>query len=163
MHTEVAPKQQVWEEDLYPDGIGQRLAGFFGQRLESLARAGIEPDQVILDPGPDFAKTPRQTVDALRAIPDLLELFGCPVMLAVSRKDFVGALTGRRPRERGAGTLGAISVGLDFGARILRVHDVKATADFLAVRAALTGESEVDPGLRIDEAIRREPAQGLDG
>jgi dihydropteroate synthase len=163
MHTEVAPKEQVWAEDLYPDGVAERLNEFFGQRLESLEAAGIGADQVILDPGPDFAKTPRQTVDALRAIPELIGKFGCPVMLAVSRKDFVGALTGRRPRQRGAGTLGAISVGLDFGARILRVHDVAATADFLAVRAALEGEAEVEPGLRIDEAIRREPPQEPDG
>jgi len=163
MHTEVAPKQQVWAEDLYPDGIAHRLIEFFSQRLESLAAAGVGSGQVILDPGPDFAKTPRQTVDSLKAIPELLREFGCPVMLAVSRKDFVGALTGQRPRERGAGTLGAISVGLEMGASILRVHDVKATADFLAVRSALAGETEVDPELRIDEAIRREPPQEAGG
>lgn len=163
MHTEVAPKNQVWEEDLYRDGVGPRLVEFFGQRLESLADAGIESDQVILDPGPDFAKTPRQTVDAVRAIPEVIAEFGRPVMLAVSRKDFVGAITGRRPSERGAGTFGALAVGLDLGASILRVHDVRGTADFLAVRAALTGRSEVDPGLRIDEAIRREPPGGSNG
>jgi dihydropteroate synthase len=70
---------------------------------------------------------------------------GRPVLLAVSRKDFVGALTGRAPRDRGAGTLAALAHGVDAGAHILRVHDVAAAVDFLAVRAALRGEREVAP------------------
>ena len=56
----------------------------------------------MLDPGPDFAKTPAQTVEVLRALRDLHEL-GRPLLLAVSRKDFVGAITGRGPRDRLAG------------------------------------------------------------
>ena len=96
----------------------------------------------MLDPGPDFAKTPAQTVAVLRRLDALREL-GRPLLLAASRKDFVGALTGRGPRERGAGTLAAIAHGVDAGASILRVHDVAAAADFLAVRAALRGEREV--------------------
>jgi dihydropteroate synthase len=155
MHTEVPPKTQRWDEDLYPDGVVQRQVDFFSARLAELDLAGIPAGRVVLDPGPDFGKTPRQTVDSLRGIPQLLE-FGCPVMLAVSRKDFVGALTGRRPSERAAGTLAAIAVGLDLGATLLRVHDVAGTVDFLKVREALRGDAEVDPGLRIGEDIRRE-------
>jgi dihydropteroate synthase len=155
MHTEVPPKTQRWDENLYPDGVAQRQIEFFSARLAELERAGIPARQVVLDPGPDFGKTPRQTVDSLKAIPRLLE-FGCPVMLAVSRKDFVGAITGRRPSERTAGTLAAVAVGLELGATLLRVHDVAGTLDFLKVWLALKGEVEVDPGLRIDEDIRRE-------
>jgi dihydropteroate synthase len=81
-------------------------------------------------------------------------------MLAVSRKDFVGALTGRRPSERASGTLAAIAVGLDLGATVLRVHDVAGTVDFLKVRSALTGETTVPADLRIDESIRREKPVG---
>jgi dihydropteroate synthase len=77
------------------------------------------------------------------------------VLLALSRKDFVGALTGRPPRERLAGTLAAIGAGLDAGGSIVRVHDVAAVADFLAVRAALRGEREVPPDLRLDPGLRR--------
>ena len=61
----------------------------------------------MLDPGPDFAKTPAQTVAVLRRL-DALHALGRPVLLAVSRKDFLGAITGRGPRERGAGTLAAV-------------------------------------------------------
>ena len=60
--------------------------------------------------------------------------------MAISRKDFIGALTGRPPRERLPGTLAALAHGVDAGAHIFRVHDVAAAADFLTVRAALAGE-----------------------
>ncbi|MFM9054522.1 MAG: dihydropteroate synthase [Solirubrobacterales bacterium] len=162
MHTEVPPKTQKWDEGLYPEGVVARQVEFFSQRLEGLAEAGIEPDQVVLDPGPDFGKTPLQTIESVRGIPTLIEEFGRPVMLAVSRKDFVGALTDRRPRERAAGTLAAIGFGLDAGARLLRVHDVAGTADYLRVREALRGEVEVSPGLRISDEVRREPPAGSD-
>lgn len=159
MHTETAPKSQLWDEGLYPEGIAVRQREFFRERIASLGRAGIGPERIVVDPGPDFAKTPRQTVDALRGLDGLASL-GRPVMLAVSRKDFIGAVTHRRPAERAAGTFAALAWGLDRGARLLRVHDVAGTVDFLRVRAALTGEAEVDPALRIAEEIRREPPSG---
>lgn len=158
MHTPVAPKTQRWDETAYPQGITNHQIGFFRERLDLLAGLGIGTEQVVIDPGPDFGKTPRQTVDSLRGLPELCRL-GCPVMLAVSRKDFIGALTGRPPSKRGPGTFAALGFGLDCGARLLRVHDVAGTRDFLAVRAALEGEHEVDPTLRIAEEIRREPPE----
>ena len=109
----------------------------------------MRDEQLIVDPGPDFAKTPAQTIELLRRLEELHAL-GRPLLLAVSRKDFVGALTGRGPRERTAGTLAAIGHGVDAGAHILRVHDVAAAADFLAVRAALRGDAEVDAGLALE-------------
>ena len=74
-----------------------------------------------------------------------LHALGRPVLLAVSNKDFVGALTGRGPRERLAGTLAAVAHGVDAGAHVLRVHDVAAAADFLRVRAVLRGDVELAP------------------
>lgn len=157
MHTETPPKMPRWDESLYPDGVGPAVRRFFEGRLAALAAAGVAREQVILDPGPDFAKTPRQTVEALRALPLYLEL-GCPVMLAVSRKDFIGALGGRAPRQRDGGTFAALAAGIDAGGTVLRVHDVAGTLEFLRVREALRGEVEVTAGLRIEESIRREPA-----
>jgi dihydropteroate synthase len=121
------------------------VAAFLRERM-SLARAqGMDAEQLVLDPGPDFAKTPAQTVAVLRRLDRLREL-GRPLLLAVSRKDFIGAVTGRRPRERDAGTLAALAAGVDAGAHVLRVHDVAAAADFLAVRAVLRGDRELAPG-----------------
>lgn len=159
MHTETPPKTPRWENDLYPSGVAGRLVEFFESRLEMLADAGISRDRVVVDPGLDFAKTPRQSVAALRDL-DRLQRFGCPVLLAISRKDFIGALTGRRPRERGAGTLAALASGLARGATLLRVHDVEATVDFLRVWEAIEEDVEVAAELRIDEHIRREAAAG---
>ena len=79
------------------------------------------------------------------------------MMLAVSRKDFIGAINHRRPSERGPGTFAALAFGLESGGRLLRVHDVAGTRDFVQVWQALRGEAEVDPGLRIADEIRREP------
>jgi dihydropteroate synthase len=76
-------------------------------------------------------------------------------LLAVSRKDFVGAVTLRPPRERLAGTLAALAHGVDAGAHILRVHDVAEAADFLAVRDVLAGRLELDPELRLPDELRR--------
>jgi dihydropteroate synthase len=159
MHTEVAPKSQIWDEGLYPDGVTNRQLSFFEQRLAELEAAGIGRNQVVLDPGPDFAKTPRQTVEALAGLPQLAKL-GRPIMLAVSRKDFIGAITGKGPGERSAGTFAAIAVGLELGGRLLRVHDVAGASDFLKVWRALKGVDSVSPGLRIAEEIRREPPAG---
>ena len=120
----------------------------------ALARShGVRDEQILLDPGPDFAKTPAQTIAVLRRLGELHAL-GRPLLLAVSRKDFVGALTARGPRERLAGTLAAIGFGVDAGAHVLRVHDVEQAAEFLRVRAALRGELEVDSALALDEALR---------
>lgn len=113
---------------------------------------------MIVDPGPDFAKTPAQTVAVLRHLRDLRPL-ARPILLAVSRKDFVGAMTGRPPRQRLAGGLAAIAAGLDAGAAILRVHDVAETTDFLQVRAALLGLDDVPVDLQLAEHLRREPAR----
>jgi dihydropteroate synthase len=94
-------------------------------------------------------------VAVLRRIGDLAGL-GRPVLLAASRKDFVGALSGRPPADRLAGTLAAIAAGVDAGAAIVRVHDVAATRDFLTVRSALRGEIDVPHELRLDPHLRRQ-------
>ena len=142
-HTRVAPKGTLLDPDHYDDVVAD-VTGFLRERMQVAMAAGVGEEQIVLDPGPDFAKTPAQTVAVLRRLDAVLAL-GRPVLLAVSRKDFVGALTGRPARERDAGTLAAIAHGLDAGAHMLRVHDVAAAADFLAVRAALRGDRELAP------------------
>ena len=74
--------------------------------------------------------------------------------MAISRKDFIGALTGRSPRARSAGTLAALAHGVEQGAHVFRVHDVAGAADFLTVRAALAGETEPGRDLRLADEIR---------
>jgi len=153
MHTRSKPKTRA--VDLDYDDITEEVREFLAGRIEAAAALGVNRESTIIDPGPDFSKSPAQTVELLRALPDLRSLER-PILLAVSRKDFVGALTGRRPRDRGAGTLAAIGHGLDAGVSILRVHDVAPTVDYLAVRAALRGETELSPDTRLPEHLLRE-------
>jgi dihydropteroate synthase len=152
MHTRAAPKQKLVDRSLDGRALDD-VEAFLRERIEVARGRGVELEQLLLDPGPDFGKTPSQTVEVLRGLGDLHAL-GRPLLLAASRKDFVGAITGRRPRERLGGTLAAIGHGVDTGAHVLRVHDVAATADFLAVRAVLRGESGVDRGLVLVDELR---------
>jgi dihydropteroate synthase len=154
MHTRAAPKERLQDPDLYDDVVGD-VVSFLAERIALALDHGVAEEQIVLDPGPDFAKTPAQTIAVLRSL-DALHALGRPLLLAVSRKDFIGALTGRSPRDRLAGTLAAIAHGVDAGAHILRVHDVAAAADFLTVRAALRGEHDVDGPLALGDAVRHE-------
>jgi dihydropteroate synthase len=154
MHTRAAPRERVQNADLYEDVVAEVLA-FLRERIDVALAAGVSAEQLIVDPGPDFAKTPAQTVALLSHVERLHEL-GHPLLMAISRKDFVGALTGRAPRDRLAGTLAALAHGVDAGAHVFRVHDVAAAADFLAVRAALSGEREPSRDVALADELRHE-------
>lgn len=160
MHTRARPKQKLldsgWDGRIRPD-----VTSFLAERIAVAMGRGVSEEQIVLDPGPDFGKTPAQTIDVLAALGDLRS-FARPILLAVSRKDFIGALTGRAPRERLAGTLAALDHGVQAGAHLLRVHDVAAARDYLLVRAALRREIEIAPGLRLADAVRRQQDDGAD-
>jgi dihydropteroate synthase len=156
-HNRAAPKQKLLDEAL--DGrVLSDVMGFLEERVAHVTGRGVAFEQLLLDPGPDLSKTPAQTVEALRGL-RVLHSLGRPLLLAVSRKDFVGAITGRPPQARLAGTLAAIGEGTDAGAHVVRVHDVAQASEFLAVRAALRGELELDPGLRLRDELRWDQGQ----
>jgi dihydropteroate synthase len=138
MHTRVAPKGTLLDPGAYTDVVADVIA-FLRERMEVAVSVGVAPEQIVLDPGPDFAKTPAQTVAVLRGL-DAVRALGRPVLLAVSRKDFLGAIVGRAPAERDAATLAAVGWAADIGAEIVRVHDVAGAADYLAVRSVLRGD-----------------------
>ncbi|MFZ1997602.1 MAG: dihydropteroate synthase, partial [Solirubrobacteraceae bacterium] len=106
MHTIAPPKTQYHDPSLDHRIVGE-VQRFLAERIELATARGVAFEQIMVDPGPDFSKTPAQTIAVLRALPALHGL-GRPILLAVSRKDFVGALTGRPPRARLAGTLAAM-------------------------------------------------------
>jgi len=154
MHTRAAPRERLQDPELYRD-ITAEVLEFLRERISVALAAGMVAEQLIVDPGPDFAKTPAQTIRLLSELDRLHEL-GRPLLMAISRKDFVGALTGRAPRERLGGTLAALAHGVDAGAQLFRVHDVAAAADFLAVRAALRGEHQPSRDLALADELRHE-------
>jgi dihydropteroate synthase len=151
-HTRAAPKQKLLDPGL--DGrVLDDVIQFLDERISFVTSRGVAFEQLLLDPGPDLSKTPAQTVEVLRGLRALHSLKR-PLLLAVSRKDFVGAITARPPRARLAGTLAAIAQGTDAGAHVVRVHDIAQTVEFMAVRAALRGEAEVDSDLRLSDELR---------
>jgi dihydropteroate synthase len=152
MHTLAAPRERMQDAELYDDITGEVMS-FLRERIELAIARGLAREQLLLDPGPDFAKTPAQTIRLLAEVGRLHEL-GRPLLMAISRKDFIGALTGRAPRARLAGTLAALAHGVQHGAHVFRMHDVAGAADFLAVRAALAREVEVGTDLALTEEIR---------
>ena len=99
-------------------------------RLRAAEDAGVGRGRVVLDPGIGFGKTLRHNLALLAGVPALAAL-GAPVLIGVSRKGMIGALTGRDVQERMAGSLGAGLAAVARGAAVLRVHDVRETADAL--------------------------------
>jgi dihydropteroate synthase len=155
MHTRAAPKQRLQDPDLYGDVVEEVIA-FLRARIAVALDAGLAREQVIVDPGPDFAKTPAQTIELLAGVARLHSLER-PLLMAISRKDFIGALTGAPPRERLAGTLAALAHGVEQRAHIFRVHDVGAARDYLTVRAALRGDLAPSRDLELAEELRHDP------
>jgi dihydropteroate synthase len=161
MHTRAAPKQAHFPG--YEDATAEILA-FLERRMELALSRGVAREQIIVDPGLDYAKTPQESIDVLRRLGELQQ-FDRPILLAVSRKYFIGMLSGARPDRRLAGTLAAVDYGVGAGAHIVRVHDVAQVAEFLRVRGALRGEGTArldgDPD---DETLKwLAPKRALDG
>jgi dihydropteroate synthase len=150
-HTRVPPKVKGFPE--YADVVSDVIE-LLEERAAVAQRRGVERSRLVFDPGIDLGKTPAQSVELLRRLPELAVLGG-PLLVAASRKDFIGALTGMVPAARDAGSLAAIGRAVAGGADILRVHDVAGVRDYLTVRAALEGDPP-DGGLSLPEHLRRE-------
>lgn len=155
MHTSAPPLTRLQQHDRYAD-VAREVAAFLDRQVQLALAEGVPADAIVVDPGVDFTKTPPQTVALLRGLERVVAL-GHPVLLALSRKDFVGALTGRPPSQRGPGTLGAVAAVRHVPGQILRVHDVAATRDFLLVLDALAGRLDVPEDLALPENLRHEP------
>jgi dihydropteroate synthase len=108
------------------------------ERLHAAEDAGVPRGRVILDPGIGFGKTLEHNLALLAGVPAFAAL-GAPVLVGASRKGMIGALTGRDVGERMAGSLGAGLAAVARGAAVLRVHDVRETADALTVWRAVEG------------------------
>ena len=150
MHTRAEPKVEHFPD--YDDVVGD-VEAFLSERMEAVRAAGVGDDQIVLDPGPDFAKRPAETVAVLRAWERLAGL-GRPLLAAVSRKYFLGAITGRPPDQRRGATVAAVLWAADAGAAIVRVHDVADAVDALAVRDVLRGDAELPPFDAADESLK---------
>jgi dihydropteroate synthase len=154
MHNRGRPKVRLTDANLYEDVVADVMS-FMDERIEWLTAAGVSQQQLVIDPGPDFAKTPAQTVQVLQHINSLLT-YGQPVLFPVSRKDFIGAITGRPPRERLSGTLAAIAHTLTLTrSGIYRVHDIQEVRNFIDVWDVLQGHQELGAEVLLDRNLWR--------
>jgi dihydropteroate synthase len=118
--------------------IGAEVAAELGERIAAAEAAGIARAQIVLDPGLGFAKTGPQSLDLLRNLAPLAAL-GLPLLIGLSRKGFIGTLSGEPiAARRLGGSLAGALFALTQGARILRVHDVPETVQAVRVWQALT-------------------------
>ncbi len=128
--------------DRSPAGLHEEVLGFLEGVAAVALEAGVPRSRLIFDPGPDLLKTPRQTVELLSRVGSYAAL-DVPVLWAVSRKDFIGALTSTPPAERDGGTLAALCFLLRGGGRLFRLHDVALARSFVTVAAALERPASV--------------------
>jgi dihydropteroate synthase len=138
MHMKGEPKtMQV--EPTYDDVVGE-VRSFLARRIEAAVAAGIGPERLCVDPGIGFGKTLAHNLELLRAIGTLRTL-GAPVLAGVSRKRFLGELSGALdPADRLEGTLGAVAWCAAQGVDVVRVHDVASVVRLLRVVDAIARE-----------------------
>jgi len=151
MHTRAVPKQEHFPG--YADAVTDVLE-FLRERVAVAVNHGVSPEQIVIDPGLDYAKVPQESIDVLRRLGELAE-FERPILLAVSRKYFIGMLADALPQDRLSGTIAALEFGVSAGARIVRVHDVVQVSQYLRLRAALRGNGAAEMlGHRDDDRLK---------
>ncbi|ENX8418024.1 dihydropteroate synthase [Neisseria bergeri] len=136
MHMQGLPKNMQINPK-YQDVVGE-VARYLKARAAECIAAGIAPQRITLDPGFCFGKTLQHNITLMRHLPELMAETGYPLLIGVSRKSMIGELTGETDAAaRGHGSVAAALAAVARGAKIVRVHDVKATADALKAWEAL--------------------------
>jgi dihydropteroate synthase len=138
MHMQGEPSSM--QESPSYQNIYDEVAAFLESRLAACVAAGIPQEQILLDPGFGFGKTVTHNLELFRRLPSFMEM-GFPVLVGVSRKSMLGALTGRAVDERLAASVAMAAMAVERGAHILRVHDVKETVDAVKLASAVKSEN----------------------
>jgi len=136
MHMQGEPRT-MQQAPRYRDVVAE-VKDFLRERVRAALEAGIVRERLVVDPGFGFGKTLGHNLDLLRRLGEFADL-KLPLLAGWSRKSMIGALTGALAEERVYGSVAAALLAVQRGARIVRVHDVKATKDALAVLAAVEG------------------------
>jgi dihydropteroate synthase len=133
MHMLGTPR--TMQQDPRYDDVVSEVKAFLEARLAYAVGEGVAEERVMLDPGIGFGKTVEHNLELIRRLDEIVAI-GRPVVFGVSRKSFLGKLTGRAVGERAVATAAANVLALERGASIFRVHDVPETVDALTVAAA---------------------------
>jgi len=133
MHMLGTPR--TMQDDPRYDDVVSDVKAFLEQRLAFAVAEGVPEERVMLDPGIGFGKTVAHNLELVRRLDEIVAI-GRPVVFGVSRKSFLGKVTGREAGDRAVATAAANVLALERGASVFRVHDVPETLDALAVAAA---------------------------
>ena len=136
MHMQGTP-QDMQKEPVYQDVV-REVIDFLQQRVDALLAAGIERERICVDPGLGFGKSVEHNYALLRATARIEQELGLPVLIGLSRKSMIGAVTGRPVEKRLPGSIAGALAAVAHGAKIVRVHDVAETVDALKVWRAAT-------------------------
>lgn len=131
MHMQGDPR--TMQQQPHYENVVEEVTAYLRDQVQVLTQAGIEPARLCIDPGFGFGKTLAHNLDLLKHIGSIREALDLPLLAGLSRKSTIGAITGKPPQERLAGSLAAALVAASNGANILRVHDVAETVDALRV------------------------------
>jgi dihydropteroate synthase len=134
MHMLGQPRTMQQQPE-YGDVVAE-VRDFLAQRVRECVAAGLAEDSIVVDPGFGFGKTPRHNVELLSNLRQLRSI-GRPVLVGLSRKSTLGALTGRDVEDRMPASIAAAVIAVIEGAAIVRVHDVRETVDALRVATAV--------------------------
>jgi len=135
MHMQGEPKT-MQREPRYTDVV-REVEDFLRSRAEHAVRSGVHAENIIVDPGIGFGKTPDHNLTLLRDLEAIVDL-GFPVLVGASRKRFIGSITGvQEVEQRVFGTVATTVLAYEKGARLFRVHDVRANSEALAVAEAV--------------------------
>jgi dihydropteroate synthase len=135
-HSLAAPRTR-YPRPVYGDVLAE-VGGFLRQRVTLAREHGVRPEQIIIDPGHDLNKNTYQSLELTRRLSEIAAI-GYPMLAAVSNKDFIGETLDVPQRERLAGTIAAVVFCVLQGARIVRVHDVRAAVDAVRMTEAMLG------------------------
>ena len=134
MHMQGLP-QTMQSQPTYSD-VARDVADFFGDRMRRLNAVGVPVDQVVFDGGIGFGKTLEHNLQLLAVLRSFTKL-GRPILLGVSRKSFIGALSGAGVDERLPGSLAATCLAVESGVQIIRTHDVAETVQAVRMTEAI--------------------------
>jgi dihydropteroate synthase len=136
-HSLASPPRTPVRNPSYQD-VAAEVAAFLATRVKLATSHGVRADRIIVDPGHDLNKNTYHSLELTRRLPEITSL-GYPTLVAVSNKDFIGETLDLPPDERVPGTLAAMVACILLGARIVRVHDVKAAVSAARITEAILG------------------------
>jgi len=134
MHIQGEP--DTMQDDPRYRNVRREVSSFLTERMRVIEKAGVRPDNIILDPGFGFGKSPQHNLQLLASL-EQLQLLGHPILVGMSRKSMLGHITGRDVSERLPASLAAATISAMKGASIIRVHDVRETVDAVKVVTAM--------------------------